>query len=162
MNFSSKPDSRHCDRSIRRPEIGRSRHRWILPLGLLMVLGWSGCGSPTATRTDTPSSSGSARSSSTSTQVTEESYSRAMTAGELVGFVGSRQVTVLDGGSEITTMIHNIYDAGFQVIGSYDSAGATYRFTRQGPEKLGHFDPERSFQMVSGIKSSIEFREGLQ
>jgi hypothetical protein len=94
--------------------------------------------------------------------VTEENYSRAMTAGELIGFVGSRQVTVLDGGSEVTTMIHNIYNAAFQVIGSYDSAGATYRFTRQGPEKLGHFGPERSFQMVSGIESPIEFREGLQ
>ena len=73
MNFSSKPDSRHCDRSILRPEIGRSRHRWILPLGLLMVLGSSGCGSPTAIKTDTRSLSDSARSSSTSTQVTEES-----------------------------------------------------------------------------------------
>ncbi|MDE0959565.1 MAG: hypothetical protein OSB09_02175 [Planctomycetota bacterium] len=162
MNFSSKPASPHCDGPIIRYRIRRSLHHWILPIGLLGIIGWTGCGSTPITEPTPLISRPAISTPSTSTQLSEESYSRAMAAGTLVGFVGTRQVTMVQGGSEVTTTVHNIYDAAFQIIGSYDGSGATYRFTRQGPEKLGHFAPEKSFQMVSGLESPIKFQEGLQ
>lgn len=95
-------------------------------------------------------------------EVGRENYTRVMQQGEIVGYVGSKIVTVIKGGSKTTTTIHNVYGQGFQVLGSYDEAGSTHRFTKTGPVKLGNFSTEQSFRQITGIEGALEFREGLQ
>ena len=123
---------------------------------LMLLLIICGCGTPTA------STGTRADSQQGDTDVSREMYTRVLVGGELVGFVGQREATLVRGGSSMTTSLFNIYDSSFQIVGSYDAAGATFRFTRNGPEKLGNFSPARSFQIVTGIEGQLEFREGLQ
>ena len=126
-------------------------------LALLMVLLiLCGCGTPA------PSTSAQPDSQPGDTEVGREMYTRVLVGSEVVGFVGKRTASLVRGGSSVTTTLFNIYDSSFQIVGSYDAAGATYRFTRNGPEKLGHFSPSRSFQMVTGVEGRLEFLEGLQ
>lgn len=123
---------------------------------LMVLLILCGCGTATVS-TDTRADSQQA-----DTDVGPEMYTRVLVGGELVGFVGQREATLVRGGSSVTTQLFNIYDSSFQIVGSYDAAGATFRFTRNGPEKLGHFSRDRSFKIVTGIEGQLEFREGLQ
>ena len=73
-----------------------------------------------------------------------------------------KSATGIQGGSEITINLYNIYDQGFEILESYNETGSTYRFTDSGPEKLGNFSTEQSFRQVTGIDGILEFKEGLQ
>ncbi len=99
---------------------------------------------------------------STESEVSQESYTRILQQGQIIGYIGEKSVTVTEGGSRITALLYNIYDQGFQILGSYDEAGTTHHFTRNGPVKLGNFSREQAFRQVTGIEGILEFQEGLQ
>ena len=131
----------------------------ILVLNFLLLSIMSGCGS-------TPSGSDSTISVSPDgidgIEVSDETYTRILRQGEIVGYLGEKTVTVVAGGTTATTLQYNIYDIAFRILGTFDEAGATYRFTKGDPEKLGNFSPEHSIRQVTGIEGILEFREGLQ
>ncbi|HIC23700.1 MAG TPA: hypothetical protein EYO84_09760 [Planctomycetes bacterium] len=128
----------------------------MLVVNLLLLSIVSGCGS-------TPSGPDSTISvSPQETEVSDETYTRILQQGEIVGYLGEKTVTVIDGGTTTTTLQYNIYDIAFRILGTFDESGATYRFTRGNPEKLGNFTSEHSIRQVTGIEGILEFKEGLQ
>ncbi len=130
---------------------GRGKSILLTLLLLTLVAGGCRSGAPQQTgKVDPPS------------RLTDEQFTTVMLADQVVGFIGKREANIVRGESQVNTAVYNIYDAGFHCIGSFDASGSTYRFTRSGPEKVGHFSPEKSFQMVSGIEGMVQFREGLK
>ncbi|NRA75097.1 MAG: hypothetical protein HRU16_04080 [Planctomycetes bacterium] len=142
---------------------GLSKNRFSVPttivalvLGLLLLSTVIGCGT-------TPTSPDSTTSASSSAiEVGDERYTRILQQGEIVGYIGKKVVTVVAGGTTTTSEQFNVYDSGFQILGTYDEAGATYRFTRGNTKKLGNFSPEHSIRQITGIEGIIELKEGLQ
>ena len=126
----------------------------VLVLLLLPLL--NGCAT---TNSDNDSSLNATQPES---KVSRENYTRILQQGQIIGYIGSKSVTVTDGGSQTTTVLNNIYDPGFKILGSYDGAGSTHRYAKEGPVKLGHFTAEQSFRQITGVEGILEFQEGLQ
>ena len=126
----------------------------VVPIILLLLM--TGCGTTHST------ADSSTPLSTSENEVSRESYTRILQQGQIVGYIGMKSATVIRGGSEITINLYNIYDQGFEILGSYNEMGSTYRFTDSGPKKLGNFSTEQSFRQVTGIDGILEYKEGLQ
>ncbi|MGE4619616.1 MAG: hypothetical protein AAEJ04_07390 [Planctomycetota bacterium] len=102
------------------------------------------------------------RTKSSSNEISAERYTRILQQGEIVGYIGTKTATLTRGGSKTTNLLYNIYNLGFEIIGSYDESGTTYRFTNQGPQKLGNFVVEESVRQALGLEGNLELKKGLQ